>query len=162
MKNDVHIRDLGRGRYEISTSDWTATVVKRMHSTDREWNSCTRVYGAVSTFAPELDAKLDENIATPAWGEGDGFTQEAREAHMKEYRKLKRDALAHVKLALTTPISALHAQLGRAGVEQPTVKFSAKAGCSMCHCSPGHVLSTRWTLNGAPVDVWFELTKAAA
>lgn len=156
MKTDVHIRDTGSGRYEISTDEWKVTVVKRARDDVRQWNAKTRLYGAITALAAEADAKLDENIMRPAYGEGDGFTDEERAAHMKEYARLKRVALVMTKAALVAPLVALHAQLGGPGTDTPTVSFSKNAGCSMCPCSPGFILSTRWTLNGAPVDVWFE------
>lgn len=155
-KNSVTVRGIDARRTEILTKTWKAIIVKRVHDTERHWNSHTRVYGAVNTFAPELDEKIYENACSPAWGVGDGFTEETRVAHMKAYRKLKHDALAQVRIELVQPLALLHAQLGRFGTDVPTTKFSAKAGCTMCACSPGHILSTRWTLTGAPVDVWFE------
>jgi len=160
MKNDVHVRAVDPRRTEISCGDWKAIIVKRVHDTDRHWNSMTRVYGAIATFAPDLEEKIYENACKPAWGDGDGFTEDERNAHMKAYRALKAKALKDVKLALIGPIALLHAYgLGRLGIDAPTAHFSSKAGCSMCACSPGHVLSTRWTLVGSPVDVWFELIK---
>jgi len=161
MKNDVHVRAVDLRRTEISCGDWKAIVIKRTRDDERQWNALTRVYGAITTFAPDLEEKIFENACKPVWGAGDGFTEDERDAHMKAYRMLKAKALKDVKLALIKPLALLHAYgLGRLGTDAPTARFSSKAGCSMCACSPGHILSTRWTLVGSPVDVpvdvWFE------
>lgn len=157
MKNDVHVRAIDSRRTEISTNVWKAIVVKRVRDTQNSWSAKTRIYGAVAAFAPDLEEKIHENACSPAWGEGDGFTAEQRDEHMKAYRALKREALDKVKTALAEPIALLHAYgLGRLDTDFPTARFSVKAGCSMCACSPGHILNARWTLAGVPVDVWLE------
>lgn len=156
MKKDLHIRSIDARRYEMSTNGWKVTVVKRSHGSQTYWNSKTRIYGAVDALAADAAAKLDTNASRPAYGEGDGFTDEGRAAHLSEYKRLKSAAIAAVKVALVEPLIALHEQLGRPGTDVPTTSFSMRAGCSTCPCSPGFILNTRWTLNGNPVDVWFE------
>src|SRR5512144_2366693 len=121
MKHDVHVRAIDSRRTELSVDDWKALVVKRSYDTDRHFNSMTRVYGAISTFATDLDEKIYANACNPAWGEGDGFTEDQRVAHMKEYRELKRTALSKVKEELAKPIALLHAYgLGRLDADFPT------------------------------------------
>src|SRR3982750_600975 len=131
----MHMQAIDARRTDITTDDWKAIIVKRDNSNMRHWDSNTRLYGAINTFSPDLEEKIHENACSPAWGDGDGFTEETRAAHMTEYRRLKRQALAQAKASLVLPIEFLHAHLARFGTDKPTAKFSSNAGCSMCACS---------------------------
>lgn len=153
MKNDVHVRAIDSRRTVIVMDDWRAVILQRKRESDNSWHAKTRVFGAVTTFAPDLDDKIYKNAFT----NDASFTEEERAAHMSEYRKLKSAAIKQTKNALVKPLGVLRAY-GLASIDSPVPapRFSMHAGCTMCPCSPGFVLDLRWTLNGNPVDVWFE------
>lgn len=152
MKNDVHVRAIDSRRTVIVMDDWRAVILQRRWESDNAWNARTRVFGAVTTFAPDLDDKIYKNAFTSAVS----FNASERAAHMSEYRKLKSAAIKQTKAALVKPLGVLRTYIASVESPVPAPRFSMHAGCTMCPCSPGFVLDLRWTLNGNPVDVWFE------
>lgn len=159
MRNDVHVRAIGPRRTIITTDGWQATILRRKWENDNSWQAKTRVYGAVTTFAPDLDEKIMQNAFT----DDTHFTEEERAAHITAYRKLKGAAIKDAKAALTKPLSVIRAY-GIASIDSPVpaLRFSMYAGCTMCPCSPGFVLDLRWCLVGDPVDIWFERIAAVS
>lgn len=146
------------GRVLVTTSDWTATVVTRHYSNNQRTK--TRVYGAIDTFAADENALVDVNALKPVslTGHDDFESQAARDAHMKEYRRLARATTARARETLSAALPTVLRSLDQESVD--VERFSKNAGCTMCSCSPGFVLDRRLTLNGKAVDVWFDAPTA--
>lgn len=147
------------GHTVVSTSEWKVELAPRHYydtAADRQhWDSKTRVYGAIDTFAAEANELLEANGATPVWGQGDGFkSDETRAAHMKEYRHLKGMAVNQARVGLMAALEVITTFIGAEPVAK--VRFSMNAGCSACPCSPGYILDARLEAAHVPIDLWFE------
>ena len=143
------------GRTRITVGDYALVFVPR-EPDDRSVWSLTRLFGAINTLGGELGELFDANERRPVVGDGgDDFTSDVeRDLHMREYRSLKRQLIAHVKAR----VAEVFAQFTAAGVELSqhdiALKFSKCAGCTFCACSPGFVLDTTVVYGGQPVDLW--------
>lgn len=146
------------GRTRLTVGDYALVIVPRTVEDRSVW-SATRLYGAVDTLGGELGELFDANERRPVTRNGqDDFGSDAeRDAHMKEYRSLKRQLIAHVKARVNEVFEQFAAADTKLFVRRPiTLKFSKSAGCTMCPCSPGFVLDTTVVYAGEPVDLWLE------
>jgi hypothetical protein len=151
----------------VVIGDYQVTLTERRYSNQtaadrREYHQTTRVYGAIDALVPEFAA--DEpftNIAIP-------FQPETAQDKMrsKVWNAWKRSTTAEAANRLSHVLDQLGAF---GGVQVPAeaiaeIKFSQKAGCTMCPCSPGFVLGgtvrskrTKWDTDyTGPVDIWIE------
>lgn len=129
----------------------------------REGRKTTRVFGAMDTLAPEL-MKLEPfannygegYVSIPLAGPERSAEDNVRSAMWAAW---KREA---TKVAAARTVEVLVTALKPVGGDSTyalpteTPKFSFKAGCSMCPCSPGFILDVRVVHNGIPVDLWIE------
>jgi hypothetical protein len=141
---------------EIASLDWSVTLVWRSWGMKpREVFKTTRIYGALDAFVAGFSAEetrlqlaiTDHTVKDPTLA------------------KFQRDSIQAARPAVLDLLTQLGTVLDELG-EQPTgfdklgdVKFSTKAGCSMCPCSPGFVADERLAVRGplhAPggFDLW--------
>jgi len=124
----------------------------------REFDQTTRVFGAIDALVPEFAADEPfQGIAIPFKPEG---AQDKMRASV--WNAWKRATTAEAANRLVMLLDKLS---GMEGISVPedaiaSVKFSQKAGCTMCPCSPGFVLGDRVRSNqdneNGPVDMWIE------
>lgn len=133
--------------------DWTRQV--------RSLQAKTKLYDAVNTLGGDANEALQVNVArmvSPT--DHDDITSQVEwDAHMRDYRALRRQVLAEVRAQLTD----IFAQFNDAGsqLEGLTIekmRFSDKAGCS-CGCSPGFIIDGVVTYLGTPVDLYLNRVK---
>ena len=154
--------------FEADTALFTVKAIYRRGEDAKPWTregrKTTRVFGATDTLAPEL-MKLEPFANNNGEGyysipvkEDPRFTTEDAvrsamwNAWKRETTKVLSARIVEVLVAALKPVG------GESDYELPgeSPKFSQKAGCSMCPCSPGFVLDVRMTHNGVPVDLWIE------
>ena len=117
----------------------------------RDFYKTTRVYGGLAALVAGFDAEEDRlfNAITDHSAKDPGLAAFQRRSAAVSSRLLPAE-LARVFAALRElGISVLVS-------DEFSARFSRKAGCSMCPCSPGHVLSVRVLVNGRPVDVYLD------
>lgn len=115
------------------------TAVKRGRDERGSFTKATRVYGAMDALAPELMALepfTDYAIPMPSV---DRSAEDNMRAKMWE--AWKREATKVVADRLETLLEDVQRSGHINGVSRG--KFSQKAGCTMCPCSPGFVLEGR-------------------
>lgn len=159
LTHTAHVND--KGRTIITVGDYRLLLVPRARNGNlRDTWAKTRLYGAVDVLGGELNEKLTVNCArhVSETGNDDFRTQDERDAHMREYRALRRQLNRHVKTQFTDIIER-HIQPGHQldGLTAEKMKFSINAGCTMCSCSPGFILSMCVTHGRTPVDIWLKL-----
>jgi hypothetical protein len=146
------------GRPTITIGEHRLVLVPRDHTRDDRvvWSK-GRLYGAVDVLGGEANEALEANAARPVSPHGiDDFrTQDERDAHMREYRSLRRQVIKTVKAQLTD-IFARFTAAGVIGLTIEKMTFSIKAGCTTCACSPGFIFNGPVTYNNQPVDVYLE------
>lgn len=154
--------------FEADTALFTVKAIYR-HGEDakpwtREGKKTTRVFGATETLAPEL-MKLEPFANN--YGEGyysipvkddPRYTVEdgVRSAMWVAWKRETTKVLS--KRIVELLVTAFKEPGGEAAYELPTElpRFSHKAGCWVCPCSPGFILDVRITHNRVPVDLWIE------
>lgn len=148
----------GRTRWTVETLDATATFVPRMPSRrTSEWLAATRVYSALDAFTDaawdDREAELVRDaVRRETAGELTGKCPTLA-AHQRVGLKLAR---AGLEATLPELLAALRGAGRNVVVPAEFVaRWSLRAGCSMCPCSPGHVLSFRLLIDGSPYDVYF-------
>lgn len=140
-------------RMEIETLDWSVSLVTRSWGRDtraREYFAKTRVYEAQEAFVPGfLDEEMRLFKAIPDHSVKDP-------ALAKFLRAANKKARVGILETLPQLFEVLRAD-GRRVPERNDLdaKFSMRAGCSMCSCSPGFVVSERLSFDGEGYDVWF-------
>lgn len=140
--NEFYRVERREDRVRLVTSGWTATLVTRHWEGVRSYGKRTIIYGAVDAFAPVESAAYDSAVSA------DPDTS---------HRKLQRAATQHAGEVLRKALEVVLEYVEQdVTVKELAPRFSANAGCSTCNCSPGFVLSTRLTVGGKPVDVWFD------
>lgn len=118
----------------------------------REYNSKTRVYGAIESLASAKFAEVERWTETPVTAQLERTNPREAVRIMRGYRSARRAAVTESRVKLVELLAHLVTVLD--GSEPPTVaRFSTKAGCS-CDCSPGFILNERVTVNGVPTDIW--------
>lgn len=145
------------GRERITIGDYALVIVPRSHG-DRYAMKPTRLFGATDTLGGELVELLEINIMKPVDGPGrDDFANDAeRNAHMREYRSLKRRLTAHVREQAAEILAGFAVVIPDLGEPAISLKFSIHAGCTMCPCSPGYIMNRTVLRNGQPVDLHLE------
>lgn len=145
------------GRERITVGDHALVIVPRDRTERHVWKP-TRLFGAIDTLGGELNALLDVNTDRPVSGPGrDDFANDTeRDAHMREYRSLKRRLTAHVRERSAEILAGFSTVVSDLGESEISMKFSTHAGCTVCPCSPGFILGSTVTYNGTPVDLWLE------
>lgn len=136
----------------ITLGEYQLTLVTRTPNDPYRLRK-TRVFGAVDTLGAELNERLDAIV----W-EGFGHLSESqRAANNDAYRRTRRQLLRYVHAQLTDILTLFHGAIPTLiNLETDGVRFSDNAGCAMCKCSPGHVLSDCATYRGEPVDLWLD------
>lgn len=143
------------GALRVVTPGWAVQINTRSwasHSKSREFFAATRVYDALGAFVPGFDAEetrllnaiTDHSVKDPALAR----FQRASARTASERLAVVLPELLRILRAFGFQVTGDAAPL--------SAKFSRKAGCSMCPCSPGHVVSERITVNGSGVDMWFD------
>lgn len=142
-----------------------AELIARPYTdTPRDYNKTTRVFGAADYLAPELNAEVERWTCTPVV-HGPADRTDAENAIMKSYGRARRALVRHLNVEVPRAVEQAIAELRSAGhvvrvngslTNHYVIasKFSVRAGCSMCPCSPGFVLDVRITVDGRPVDLW--------
>lgn len=139
--------------YRVVTPGWVVQINTRsMGDRAREYFAATRAYGALDAFVPGFDAEetrllnaiTDHDVKDPALA--------------SFQRRSTKAASARLAVVLPELVGVLRAfGFEVVGDAEPlSAKFSRKAGCSMCPCSPGHIVSTMLRVNGSPVDLYFD------
>lgn len=138
--------------FRVVTPGWAVQVSTRSYDSAREWHKATRAYGALDAFVPGFDAEetrllnaiTDHSVKDPALA--------------RFQRASARTASERLAVVLPELVRVLRAYGFEVttGVGDLSAKFSRKAGCSMCPCSPGHVVDGRITVDGRPVDLHFD------
>ena len=105
----------------------------------RAWDAAARVYGVLDALAPELTAlepyktysipyapeTADDKVRAAIWNAWKRETVKETARRLQEVLVELNSASLYVDLPVTTQLP----------------KFSIKAGCTMCPCSPGFILS---------------------
>ena len=154
----VTINTTSYGRERITIGDYSLVIVPRDCAERHAWKP-TRVHGAIDALGGELAELLEVNSMKPVSGPGrDDFANDAeRNAHMREYRLVKRRLTAHVREQLVEIFETFDAATpALLGLRDTKMKFSIHAGCTMCPCSPGFILSNTVIYRGEPVDIHVE------
>lgn len=139
-------------RIDVETLDWKAALITRDIRTERsrEVYKTTRVYGAQDAF---VEGFSDEETrlfkAIPNF--------EVRDPDLARFQRASNKT---ARVGILGMVPELVEVLGAFGcrVLVPAAldaKFSMKAGCSMCPCSPGFVLTERLLVDGAGFDIHF-------
>ncbi len=135
---------------EIETLDFKVSLVFRTHDgRSRDYFKSSRVYGSLPVFVDGFDAEENRLFAAiPDMAVKD-----------KALASFQRAAVKTARVGLLELLPVIADALRAAGhtvVSVPTeAKFSKKAGCAMCPCSPGFVLDTRLNVDGRGVDLHF-------
>lgn len=113
----------------------------------------TRFYGAVESFSDAQDPTAgeflyDEKTNTQQWNELSGSEQDEMKARLKVYAAYKRKALKEAREGLKVLSEQLFSE------DYAKFRFSQKAGCSMCPCSPGFVADRTFYVGQVPKDFW--------
>lgn len=147
------------GRERITIGDYALVIVPRAHD-DRYKMKSTRLFGAIDTLGGELAELLEANNRRPVSPEYDDFASDVeRNAHMREYRSLKRRLTAHVREQADVVLNTFALASGPhllVGLVSTKMKFSIHAGCTMCPCSPGFILQRVVLYRDRPVDIHIE------
>lgn len=137
---------------DVETLDFRVRLVFRSWAnerTAREMFAKTRVFGALDAFVPGFDAeelRLLRAITDP----------DVRDPELARFqRAAKKTAKADLLRLLPVLADALRAAGHEVSYLPEDAKFSIKAGCSMCPCSPGFVADTRMRVDGSGVDLHF-------
>jgi len=164
-KTDERMRAVVKIEGETPLDTVWVTLIERHYgssaSEKREYRQTSRVYGAIDALVPEFTAEEPyANIAIT----GETTLDKMRGSVWNAWKR----ATTAETINRLVPILE---QLGRMdGVKVPSVsgiKFSQKAGCTMCPCSPGFVMSctvtsdrpSSWNLpynHSGPVDIYIE------
>ena len=171
MKN-IAWTQIAKGRFtaEVEIDGYKITLRERVYpyngnySDRREYHQTTRVYGAIDALVPEFMADEPfQGISIPGTP-----TTEHDKMRASVWNAWKRATTKEAGVRLTALLREL---TGYGALRMPaeavqSVKFSQKAGCTMCPCSPGFVLgatvhSQRAGRNsglehGNPVDIYIE------
>jgi hypothetical protein len=143
----------------VSTFDFTVQLVPRDRTEGtREWGKRTRAYELAATFGPEGWEEREDELVTDAVRREVSGELKGRCPVLAAHQRIgKREGIAGLRAALPVIAAALRAMGYRVGFFDGSVdaRFSAKAGCGMCPCSPGFVLTERLVVNGVPVDLSF-------
>ena len=151
-------------RAQVPTPYGQASIVVRTWqrgTTNREMQANTRVYpGDELARANSLTlAALDAVIAARSYASDANST----DPQVVELYKVRNAAYAKGQVRVATAaVDWLIDQGHLRGVRaRPVARFSVRAGCSVCDCSPGVILDTRMqaALTGVvtgPVDVWLK------
>ena len=142
--------------------DYRITITERRHTTNREYFAATRVYGAIEALVPEFVAEEPyQGISIP-------FKPESAVDKMRAsvWNAWKRATTAEAANRLVMILDKLSGLEGIEVAESAiaSVKFSQKAGCTSCPCSPGFVLGGHVCSDdqrgsypvSRPVDMWIE------
>jgi hypothetical protein len=153
----------------VVVGDYRVTLTERRFSNAsaqdrREFYQTTRVYGAIDALVPEFAAEEPyQGISIP-------FAPEEPIDKMRSsvWRAWKNATTAEAAKRLAKVLTHLSKYDGVTvgGDSIQSIKFSQKAGCTMCPCTPGFVLggtvrSDRDGFTGYgrsnPVDIWIEV-----
>lgn len=149
----------------VVIGDYRLTLTERRYPTSgyaadrREFYQTTRVYGAIDALVPEFAA--DEpftGIFIPHQPESE--LDKMRAAVWRTWKKATTKEAASRLSGLLEELSEF------GGISVPLaamteVRFSQKAGCTTCPCSPGFVLGDRVrSADRNGVDIWVEKISA--
>lgn len=131
----------GQTKSIVIIGDYRITLSERRHTTNREFFATTRVYGAIDAMVPEFTAEEPyQGISIPFKPEG---AQDKMRASVWNAWKRATTAEAANRLAMVLDKLAGMEGLNVSEEAIASIKFSQKAGCTMCPCSPGFVLGAQ-------------------
>lgn len=134
---------------DVETLDWSVRLVSRSWSVERtakQYFAKTRVFGALDAFVPGFSA--EETRLHQAITDHD-TKDKALSSFQRASNRAVNAALPGFMFELSDVLSSLGMSMWglvpthSSDETELTSKFSMRAGCSMCPCSPGHVLSRR-------------------
>lgn len=136
----------------VQVGEFVVQFVRK--ASGRSYNSKSRVYGACDALIADLNAVEPTYISST--NENSTDAERVQEKLWLAWRaagkKVAQERLTEILTAVND------ADLKLWGLTPDTVKgmkFSFKAGCSMCPCSPGFILNGRVLLDGwLPVDMF--------
>jgi hypothetical protein len=140
----------------VATPDFSVTLVARSYPRSagdwRSYDAKVRVYGALSAFVPGFDERETQLV----------IEANRRDPDVKDpvLAAFQRRSIKDAKLKLVGVLPMIAEALRETGYpvvlpEFDEWKFSIKAGCNMCPCSPGFIGQGRMCVNGNPVDLSF-------
>lgn len=146
------------GHYQVCGSKFKVHLVIRPFPSGRDSRSYwakVRAYGVLDAFVPGFSDRETELVR-----EANDRNPDVKDPVLAAFqRRSINDAKEYMQHngVLATIAEALR----ECGIEivLPQFdewKFSIKAGCSMCPCSPGFIGQDRMLFNGRPVDLFFD------
>jgi hypothetical protein len=150
--------------FEVRTEKFVVKAVRRTRTdSPAEYRKSSRVFGALDTLVPELMAlEPFVGIAIPLASPERSAEDNVRSAMWNAWKResIKVGAARLMELLTEAFASSIG---GEPLLVPPTeIRFSQKAGCTMCPCSPGFVLDVRYTFDYSPIDLWIEPARTEA
>lgn len=148
----------GLKSWTVETLDFTVQINQRRFESRASYMKTTRVYGALEAFnGAEWGTRETALVLDAVDRENSGELTGRCPALAAHQRHGVRVARLGIETQLPAILAMLRAQASTSNTEGLDAKFSKKAGCSMCPCSPGFVLDRTLYVDDRPVDMWFSV-----